>query len=619
MCPELTSIYFGSVSDYWKINTIWLRTGVVLEEVSGFAKDAELRYRGDNALAPVEFASQPFKDLILQYNRYWDINEDGELSTYELGKIDYLYLFSSYYTLNGTITTLEDIGHMKNLEHFGLSGFRDKVTAPIPESLKTLTGLKSFALEDCRIQGTIPEWIADMPSLNELSLEQSYPLGGEVPGRLLMSDRLKYLNLRGCAFTGCTIVVPGASLLDYDSKYYNSDMYFIFSPQHEPVMRQTQEGSGYVWDSPNILYQSDVDGTGAIHPDGEAVLYHAATRGAGIDLVITGDGFTAENNTVGGTLETYLTACAEQFLQQEPYDKLADYYNVWLVYAHSRTAGTGVYYGDCTKFGARHTNPGNASTVTGYHGTVLDFVSSAIGRDCSNAVISVIMNSSVYGGTCYWSSYSLAQWEYCIAYTPAAPGYFLPTFSHETLGHGIGKLADEYNADSSNPGSAPSTYPYWEKFGRYANVDNVPDPATVRWHNFLSDPRYSGEGLGVFEGAYYANYGWYRPTDNSIMNHQMAEGGERFNAPSREAIYQWTMFRAGGYALWSTYSDWESYVKGNYNYEEFVAFDKAPSPSSSGAARRKVHRAPTKVTLHDGRTVERQLPPPTPPVIIQDK
>lgn len=619
MCPALKQISISSVSAAWRINTIWLMTGITTPLLYGVAGNATIRYKGDNLMLPIEFASNAFRDLILQLYPNYDLNVDGQLSSYELNKAEYFVAFSDYYPLNETITTLEDIGHMKNLVHFGLIDYGEKVTAAIPESMKTLTKLETFSLDNCRIQGTLPEWIADMPNLTEFSLYHSYPVGGEIPEKLLTSETLTYLDLTGCNFTGCTIVVPRASFMDYDSKYYHPNGYFRLNQQRELVRRETQDGGDYVYDQPNILYQSDADGTGAIHPNGEAVLYHAATKGPGIDFIITGDGFSAENNTVGGTLETYLTACAEQFLHQEPYDKLAEYYNVWLVYAHSRTAGTGVQDDRCTVFGTRHTNPERESTVIGNHSAVSSFVSNAIGRECNNAVIAVIMNSSVYGGTCYWSwsPYTFGQWNFSIAYTPAAPVYFLPTFTHEALGHGIGKLADEYNADSSNPGSSPDTYPYWETVGAHANVDNVSDPSTIRWHNFLSDSRYANEGLGVFEGANYANYGWYRPSYNSIMNHQMDEGGDRFNAPSREAIYQWTMFRVGGQDLWSAYGNWASYVAGSYNYEEFVTLDKKPSPSPSGKSVRKARRVPGKIVLHDGRVIDRKLPPHTPPVIVK--
>ena len=616
MCPGLKWVNISSRAEYWSIKTIWLMTGIALPELYGFARNAEIRYKGENLLEPIEFESTAFRDMILKYNQYYDVNQDGGLSAYELGKIDYLVAFSDWFTIDETITTLEDIGHLKNLEHFGLYGFGNKVSAPIPEALRTLKKLESFSLDDCRIKGTLPEWLADMPALTELTLGGSYPLGGEIPIAILTSHKWVYLDLSGCAFTGATIVVPAASLLDFDSEYYPHAGRFFFLPQHENVLRETQSGGDYVYDSPNILYQSDVDGTGAVHPDGEAVLYHAATKGPGIDLIITGDGFSAENNTVGGTLETYMTACAETFLHTDPYDKLAEYYNVWLVYAHSRTAGTGVLTGSCTKFGTIHHDPGNASTVSGNHTDIVSYMTEALGKDCGNAVIGVLMNSSTYGGTCYTRCNSLNDWVYSVAYTPTYPDYggFLPTFAHETLGHGIGKLADEYNADMANPGSAPSAYPYWKNLGQYANVDNVSDPATIRWHNFLSDARYAGEGLGVFEGAYYANTGWYRPSENSVMRDQFGEDGDHFNAPSRESIYQWTLFRVyGGEREWA---DWPSFLAEYYDYETFVAFDKAPSPSPAPARSRKARPAPKKIVLSDGRVIEHKRPPLAPPVFI---
>ncbi|MBP5488551.1 MAG: hypothetical protein J6X77_03165 [Bacteroidales bacterium] len=617
MCPELQNLTLTSRSNYWGISIIWLREGCNLINCAGYAKDAEIRYKGDNPFVPIVFSSTAFRDLLIQSNGYSDSNGDGEFSSYELKKIEYLFLNAEYYPLGGTITTLEDIAHLPNLKQFTMFDYGEKVSAPIPEALRTLKKLEIFDMSNCRVQGTLPEWIADMPALNELSFNNCYPLGEEIPSKIISSDRFTFLDLSGCAFSGFTIKVPAASLLDYDSKYYHpGGGYFRFTPQHEKVKRETQDGSSYVEDYPNILYQSDVDGTGPVHPDGEVVLYHAATKGPGIDLILTGDGFSEENNTVGGTLETYLTTCAETFIHTDPYDKLAEYYNVWLVYAHSRTAGTGVMTNSCTKFGTWHDNPGQTSIVSGNHTDIVAFMNSVLGKDCRNAVIGVLMNSSVYGGTCYESFYSLNNWGHTVAYTPTHPDYggcFL-TFVHETLGHGIGKLADEYNADRSNPGSAPSTYPYWTNFGENANVDNVSDPATIRWHNFLADARYADEGLGVFEGALYANTGWYRPTENSTMNDQFAEGGERFNAPSREAIYQWTLFRTyGGGQEWA---DWPSFLAEYYDYETFVALDKAPSPSPASSQVRKARPAPKKLVRADGRVVEQKRPPLATPVFI---
>ena len=102
------------------------------------------------------------------------------------------------------------------------------------------------------------------------------------------------------------------------------------------------------------------------------------------------------------------------------------------------------------------------------------------------------------------------------------------------------------------------------EYGWYKNIDFTSDPTQVKWYYFLTDQRYAGEGLGVYEGAFTYWTGAYRPTYNSIMNTNV--GG--FNAPSREAIYYRIHKLAYG-------ADWQ------YDYEEFVEWDARNRVTSS--------------------------------------
>ena len=83
------------------------------------------------------------------------------------------------------------------------------------------------------------------------------------------------------------------------------------------------------------------------------------------------------------------------------------------------------------------------------------------------------------------------------------------------------------------------------------------NPEKVRWAHFLKDPRYSHEGLGVFEGGYLYPSGIYRATENSMMRYNDAA----FNAPSREQIYKCIM----------KYSEGDDWV---YDYEVFAKADE---------------------------------------------
>lgn len=608
MCPLLEGLSFTHSGAATK--KIWLRTGVNLSrcELTG----AEIHYKGEAVEAEAPFVDAVFKELITSFYSSYDLDMDGKLSTFELSRITSIGLCPGFKAAKGVINSLEDLALFTNLESVNIYDYGDKVSAPIPQALKSLKSLETVNFSNCRIQGTLPEWIT---RFKQISFNNSYPLGsGEpLPLEFLANAGFEYFDLRGCSFGDVHITVPNSWLVEDTEK--SGDLAYAFCrcyPQRSVTI--TGHDGGSYTAAPVMTFRSEVDGTAGVHPDGEAVLYHAATKGPGVDIVITGDGFTAENNTVGGTLETYLTACADRIFKLAPYDRLQEYFNVWLVYAHSRNEGTSDVRWP-GKFGSYQQDITN-TTCEGNSSDVVSFLSTATGRDCRRAAVAVVMNSPFYGGTCHRGVYSLTSLKYSVGYFPADQLYggFLDTFSHEVLGHAMGRLGDEYGADSASPGFVPSSdNSNWTKYGWHANIDCQADPALIQWHAFLSDPRYASEGLGVFEGANYANSGWYRPTENSLMRLHFEDDGKAFNAPSREAIYQWTlMLSDDSGASWST---WPEFLADKYDYEEFVALDLAPSPNPAPAPKKaRRARAPRRIVMHDG-TVIGERPKPTPPEI----
>lgn len=120
--------------------------------------------------------------------------------------------------------------------------------------------------------------------------------------------------------------------------------------------------------------------------------------------------------------------------------------------------------------------------------------------------------------------------------------YIEPELENESISEeGINSISMDYN-----------NYGYW------ANVDFTSDPTKVKWAHFIADSRYAAEEIGVYEGARWGK-GIYRPTKNNSACSIM-DGGVRFNAPSREAIYKRVMKLAYG----------DSWM---YDYEDFVKFD----------------------------------------------
>jgi len=625
--PDILYLYLRNNPELKKI---WLTTG--LEPQSALDSWCSVGYKGENVYGEVQFKDPVFKEVML---KNYDSDGDGKLTQREMEKLQYLNLLSNFFDGiddDKVITSLEDLAMLKNIEDLYVYDSYGRVAAPlpdclgelsklnricfinsdvtgtIPESVCKMDKLKDLIFDNTQITGPLPDGIGRIPNLEQLYLNNCYKLDGPIPQSLLSGCTYEYISLNGCNFDDTYVVVPSSRLLDHTTEDNN------FSYLGSQTREYTLPGGGTYWEYPSIYYRSEADGHGPVHADGEVELYNAATKGPGIDFFITGDGFTAENNTVGGTMETYLKHVAEVTLSMEPYNKLKEYFNVWIIYAHSAREGTGINTGEGLKFGSYQPNPAGSSTCTGNHDYIRSFVQEATGRYVQNGTVAVIMNSSHYGGTCYWNYGTIYDNGLAVGYTPAAWQMDL-TYVHETLGHGFAHLDDEYEA-SGQSGNYFYMGTYWPSSGYGANLDETED---VRWSPFITDSRYGTEKTGAYAtqkrmstGIFGPNYKtYYRPTVNSVMNVQWNEGGDRFNAPSREAIWQRVYLLSHPEENWTS---WEAYVNNGYNREEFVQFDLAPAPSSARARAPRVMRNPER-TLPDGRKVG-GLPPHTPPVIL---
>ena len=140
------------------------------------------------------------------------------------------------------------------------------------------------------------------------------------------------------------------------------------------------------------------------------------------------------------------------------------------------------------------------------------------------------------------------------------------TLIHEAVGHGFGKLADEYYylTNGKISSAAVTLLNDAQAKGWYLNVDDSNDPAKVPWSSFIGDDRYSSEEIGIYEGGFTYISGIWRPSWQSVMNTQ--ELSSSFNAPSRAQIYTRIMKLSEG-------NSWE------FDYEEFVKWDRVhPTP-----------------------------------------
>ena len=325
--------------------------------------------------------------------------------------------------------------------------------------------------------------------------------------------------------------------------------------------------------------------------DGAVKQLQQATKGAGIDIVIMGDGFS-DRLIADGTYDEIINKAIEGLFSEEPYKSFRNYFNVYQVTAVSKHEGyeqiffnsnstaIGCYFGDGTR-------------INGDDRTVFLYAEKAIGEDrIEDAILAVVVNSPTHHGTAYmygpentnsdWGNgagiayFTICYSDHCMS----------RTFIHE-VGHSFAKLADEYIYDGYEHSHADSYHFAGIEYGWRKNIDFTNDPTKVKWKHFLEDPRYANEGLGCYEGAKYGKGVW-RPTEISIMR---SNDSREFNAPSREAIYYRIHKLAHG-------ADWQ------YDYEKFVEWDAINRKDAKAAATRSVP--------HEFTTYE----PTHPPVII---
>ena len=310
-----------------------------------------------------------------------------------------------------------------------------------------------------------------------------------------------------------------------------------------------------------------------------------ATQGKGLDIVIMGDAYS-DRLIENGKYDSDLSGAIEHIFSEEPLKSLRDYFNVYISYAVSENESiTGITAFDLVF------EDWPSTLISGGDGVTDDYVRAILpdyGREWMTGrptpFIIIVANSIRHAGTNYFFTSGSTL-------TLSALGLddtdYHAIICHE-FGHALGRLADEYDDWSGHLtfGDIPSEFDNYIQScseGFWPNVDITNDPDLVKWSHFLSDERYSNQGLGIFEGGFaqYA-YGIWRPTENSIMN--SATTG--FNAPCREAVYKRVNELAN-----------DSFV---YDYETFVAFDqKAMSRASK----------PNSVRM-DYRNSVRKLPPP---------
>ena len=245
-----------------------------------------------------------------------------------------------------------------------------------------------------------------------------------------------------------------------------------------------------------------------------------------IDVVILGDGFTAEQMD---TFHAKARVVRDGFLADPPLSNYAAFFNFHAIEVTSAESGADHPGRPAdTALGAGY-NCGRIERLVCVNGGRIEGVLNRSVDAAARDVILILVNDRQYGGS---------GGAYSVAYTGRE---MVPMMVHE-FGHSFARLADEYVEEGR--GRCTGREP------RQPNVTFVTERADVKWNAGGGPPRGwiepgtavptvdRNSGVGLYEGAYYCRHGVYRPTYSSRMR-----DGSRHWGPVNEEVIVKTIHR----------------------------------------------------------------------------
>ena len=331
-----------------------------------------------------------------------------------------------------------------------------------------------------------------------------------------------------------------------------------------------------------------------VHADGTVSLYDANDEGHPIKIVFMGDGFTAEDLVVGGAYDQAMEEAIAAFFSTEPYPTYRQHFAPYIVYAVSEERGISIakdasaanpVYNDerNTIFKVRKTQ-GYSTLMNGDLNKIWEYAHKVPGLEDTKTTIVVVSNSDPYAGTCYHygdgRSISLIPMNRDLN----PPGGFDHLITHESAGHGFGRLADEYTGNGMIPESEIQTLEQHHHAGQFKNVVTTKDPSQTYWGQLIGMEGY--ESVGFYEGAYLYAQGVWRCEEYSCM----IDNIHYFSVASRMAIVERIMEIIGE----------------PFYIEQFTKLDKQRKPTEE-----QLQGSYTMPLIYD-------YPPATPPVFVED-
>ena len=484
----------------------------------------------------IAFKDQAAKDICV---KQWDSNRDGELSEKEASSVKNL---QGDFSEVSSFDELKYFTSLKTIPDNFFNGLKGLVSISFPEGLETI-GNSAFINCTGLSQLIIPNSVKSIGNgaFGGIPLSRIDVLAETPP--TLSDNEFSWIK------DECLIYVPaGKAPLYQEAEGWRIYGYRITEEGHSPF---------------DFLYAST-----DYSKDGEVVCLQKASEGAGINLIFLGDGFLDKDMETGGKYETVMKKWMEQFFVYEPYKTFRTWFSVYTVKVVSKHGLFGSP--ELERMLTRDTEAGETDEGGNRNAVLIDVCNQYAGLvpnpNGQENKVCVFLNidNSLGRSWCDW--YSDGS---CLGVIFESIEHRPTVVNHELGGHGFAFLDDEYSLyDKPHPNAQEAYENAWQ-YGMLLNLDWRSDPEQVRWSRFLKDPRYSEEGLGVFEGGGYYSKGIFRPTENSMMRMDYAPGAV-FNAPSREAIYRHIMRMGIG-------EDW------TFDYDTFVEADAAGRKQAAAA------------------------------------
>lgn len=247
------------------------------------------------------------------------------------------------------------------------------------------------------------------------------------------------------------------------------------------------------------------------------------TKGAGIDIMFIGDGWTGEDISNDSYLEL-IKQQTEYFFGVEPYKSHREYFNVHVAFPLSQESGVNTMHTYVNnRFGTLYGYIGDKCSINRLlteSDEVIDyaFESGALKRENRwRSMIILVPNSDVYSGVTEF--HNGMPLSICPPSNRPYPQDTRGVIQHEAGGHGFGRLADEEIVHSA--WVTPNVVAEIEekhREGFYKNIATTSKMSQVPWADFIFDTRYS-DYVDIYEGAYSYMRGVFRSESNSCMNY----------------------------------------------------------------------------------------------------